>query len=132
MAVNVLKSYLKDWESVLLKIRLYVFCPELLVNSVYISSRFYYLLRMFQLHSSLIYIYIFFQFLQYSTLTRILGIFSLPIRRFTCVCQFLACKVFFVSIVTTFIYFLQLQSLLSAVSLPCLLSIAPPFSSFLQ
>jgi len=59
MAVNVLKSYLKDWESVLLKIRLYVFCPELLVNSVYISSRFYYLLRMFQLHSSLIYIYIY-------------------------------------------------------------------------
>lgn len=94
----------------LLKSRLYVFCPEPLVNSVvyfvqillfitYVSTTFF------------IHIYIFFQFLQYSTLIRVLEIFSLPIRLFTCVCQFLACKVFFVSIVTIFIYFLQLQSL---------------------
>ena len=87
-----------------------------------ISSRFYYLLRMFQLHSSFIniniYIYIYIYVCIFSVLAifhphpcTVLGIFSLPIRLFTCVCQFLACKVFFVSIVTTFIYFLQLQSL---------------------
>lgn len=95
----------------LLESRLYVFCPELLVNFVV----YFIQILLFIAHVSTtfyIHTYIFFQFLQYSTLIRVLGIFSLPILLFfTCVCQFLACKVFFVSIVTTFIYFLQLQSL---------------------
>jgi len=94
---------------VLLKSRLYEFCSELLVNSVL----YFIQILLFITHVSttfFIHIYIF-QFLQYSTLIRELGIFSLPMLLFTCVCQFLACKVFFVSIVTTFIYFLQLQFL---------------------